>query len=700
MASSRPTSSCLAPRPLAVRAVIGVGLGLVAAYAVRAPFHWGGARLDAIFGLWVYDAVATIGMVLCAWRAIHVRADRAVWSLIAIAFVLEVAGNTAYALLVGSGTPWVPSAADAFWVAFYVPMALALTLRVRATGGARGVVLLDVLIAIGALGSLSAAFVIDAILSGSSSLPQLVTTLAYPVGDLVLIALVLHLAAASGWRLGRATTLMAACFAWWAVTDTIYAFQLAHGTYVAGGVLDLGWVGPFALFGLAAWMRRDPPIVPPPPGWRTLAVPAGFGLVALAAMIVYSATARVRIPAVVLGALALVCVIARFVVTFRVYLGVLENTEREASTDSLTGLSNRRALVADLDEAFAGGRRATLVLFDLNGFKTYNDAFGHPAGDSLLTRLGGRLREVGGSAGTAYRMGGDEFCLLLGADSGARERAVTAACAALSERGEGFTITASHGRVAIPAEAGNIAEALGTADRRMYRDKRSVRAPAGEQALRVLLRVQSERHPEVGAHSDGVADLAAEVARRLGLGDESMREIRMAAGLHDIGKAAIPDAILSKPGRLDAEEWAFMRRHTLIGERIIASAEALTGVGKLVRSSHERWDGEGYPDRLAREDIPLGARIISVCDTFDAMLADRPYSAPCDFESVIAELERCAGGQFDPQVIPAFVTVARERSEVAEVRETVVKRTVNPDGQRTTASTAAGEPRDHSLAPR
>ena len=138
--------------------------------------------------------------------------------------------------------------------------------------------------------------------------------------------------------------------------------------------------------------------------------------------------------------------------------------------------------------------------------------------------------------------------------------------------------------------------------------------------------------------------------------------MRAGADLHDIGKAAIPDAILSKPGPLDDGEWAFMRRHTLIGERIVASAHALTSVAKLVRSSHERWDGAGYPDGLAGDAIPLGARIIFVCDAFDAMLADRPYSKGLGFELALAELEHCAGSQFDPQVVAAFVNVVRARA--------------------------------------
>ena len=127
-----------------------------------------------------------------------------------------------------------------------------------------------------------------------------------------------------------------------------------------------------------------------------------------------------------------------------------------------------------------------------------------------------------------------------------------------------------------------------------------------------------------------------------------------AGDLHDVGKVAIPHAILGRPGPLDAEEWAFIERHTLIGERILAAAPALAPVGRLVRSSHERWDGRGYPDRLAGEAIPLGARIVAVCDAYDAMTSERPDQRRMSHAEAVAEVRRCAGTQFDPQVVEAF----------------------------------------------
>jgi HD-GYP domain-containing protein (c-di-GMP phosphodiesterase class II) len=148
--------------------------------------------------------------------------------------------------------------------------------------------------------------------------------------------------------------------------------------------------------------------------------------------------------------------------------------------------------------------------------------------------------------------------------------------------------------------------------------------------------------------------MAKAVGRRLGLEGEPLDETTRAAELHDIGKMAIPDEILNKPARLTDEEYEFMKQHTLIGERMLAAAPAMGGVAKIVRASHERWDGRGYPDGLAGTDIPLAARIVAVCDSFDAMTTQRPYNRPRDTADAIAELRRCAGTQFDPDVVEAF----------------------------------------------
>jgi response regulator RpfG family c-di-GMP phosphodiesterase len=157
-------------------------------------------------------------------------------------------------------------------------------------------------------------------------------------------------------------------------------------------------------------------------------------------------------------------------------------------------------------------------------------------------------------------------------------------------------------------------------------------------------------------HARAVARLAAAVGHRLGLEGGEAADLAQAAELHDVGKVAIPDSILEKPGPLAPDEQQFMRRHTLIGENILSAANALAGVGRLVRSSHERYDGTGYPDRLEREQIPLASRIIFVCDAYDAMTTDRPYRKAMSQEDAVAELRRCASTQFDPSVVDAFIT--------------------------------------------
>jgi two-component system, cell cycle response regulator len=262
--------------------------------------------------------------------------------------------------------------------------------------------------------------------------------------------------------------------------------------------------------------------------------------------------------------------------------------------------------------------------------------------------------------GLAYRMGGDEFCALLPDDTD-----VGAIAAALREDGSGFTVTCSYGCARVPCEAADSTAALRLADQRMYAVKNARPVSASSQTRDLLVRVLAEREPDLHDHVLDVGALAREVACELGIPEEDHPEIVNGAELHDVGKIAIPESILHKPGPLDDDEWAYMKRHTLIGERFLLSVPALRAVGRLVRSSHERWDGAGYPDGLAGEEIPLGARIISVCDAYDAMVTDRPYRRGTDSASALAELRRCAGSQFDPRVVEAFCAVAARTALVA-----------------------------------
>ena len=206
----------------------------------------------------------------------------------------------------------------------------------------------------------------------------------------------------------------------------------------------------------------------------------------------------------------------------------------------------------------------------------------------------------------------------------------------------------------LPHEARDATLAMKIADQRMYAHKEDRRSSATRQTRDILLQVLQEREPDLGEHLKGVAQLAMGVGTRLSLLSEELDEVVRAAELHDVGKMAIPDEILHKPGPLTDAEWSFVRQHTIIGERILGAAPALLAVAKLVRASHEHWDGSGYPDGLAGEAIPLGARIVAVCDAFDAMTTSRPYRDAMSVEDALAEIRACAGTQFDPTVVEAF----------------------------------------------
>lgn len=327
---------------------------------------------------------------------------------------------------------------------------------------------------------------------------------------------------------------------------------------------------------------------------------------------------------------------------------LFEQSQRDALTDALTSLPNRRALARDLDRQFelasAQPTSATLFLFDLDGFKTYNDTFGHGAGDALLARLGARLATAVEGSGGAYRMGGDEFCVLMAdAPASARSRTVSA----LTESGDGWHVGVSVGAVDIPGEGRNAEESLQLADARMYAQKAARKA--GED--RLARNGASKASTRLAAQ---VEQLAARTAEVLGLSDDQLRTLRVAARMYNVGLRALPSSILDKPGPLAADEWAFVHRHPVVAERMIA-ADALADAATLVRSSNERADGRGYPDGLTAEEIPVGSRIIAVCGAYAAMTSPRSYAAVMSSEEAEAELAHQAGKQFDLAVVDAFI---------------------------------------------
>jgi diguanylate cyclase (GGDEF)-like protein len=361
---------------------------------------------------------------------------------------------------------------------------------------------------------------------------------------------------------------------------------------------------------------------------------------------------------------AIVFLLVAFTIAFRYSIRARRRSHHDAMTDALTGLGNRRKLFAEMEPKLSGlSKNETMAvgIFDLDGFKAYNDTFGHPAGDALLARIGGRLAAAVGDRGEAYRIGGDEFVVTTTAADG--ERVLTAAQTALSEKGAGFAIGCSRGGAHIPAGV-TLEEALHVADQRLYANKVSAPGRRGDKAKDVLLQVLEEQNEGLVTHLTQLAQLAAMTATRMQLTPQQVELTRIAAQLHDIGKAAIPDAILEKPGALDAEERSFVERHSAIGERIVSAAPTLEAIGQIVRAAHERPDGTGYPDGLQLDEIPISARIISVVDAFDAMANGRPYRESVPTAAALSELRRHAGTQFDAAVVEAFADAIAARDAV------------------------------------
>jgi len=615
-----------------------------------------GIGSDALFSTWIYTFLMWGGVALCAARPLKVRAERAAWAFLAASLAVWATADLTWTLHYNHvEAPPYPNFADVLYLASYPLTYIGLVLLLRARlRPVRASLWLDGAVSGLTLAALTTALLVGPILDATEGRPLAVAvTLAYPAGDLLLLCSVGIALSITGWRPGRAWGLIALSLVLTAIGDVIYSYIQNTSTYTEGFLVDTFWPASVLAMAVAAWQpsRR----APTSNHGVAVLVPAGFAVLALG-LLLYGWVADLPALAGGLAAAGLLAAMARGGLTFRENLRLLRRSHDESLTDGLSGLPNRRRLMNDLNDALSHADQdvRALLFFDLDGFKAYNDAFGHSAGDALLARLGGALARAVEGRGTAYRLGGDEFCLLLDGELDRFDPIVTRAVEALSEHGEGFHVGASYGIVQIPTEAASSEAALQLSDERMYAHKDSRRATSRRQARDVLVQVLAEREPELRRHMADVAELAARTGRELGLDTEQLDVLARAAELHDIGKVAVPDDILNKPGPLDDVEWRLMRQHTLVGERILAAAPALAAVARLVRLSHERWDGGGYPDGLAGEDIPIGARVIAVCDTYDAITSKRSYADAQTHEEALAELKRCAGTQFDPMAVRAF----------------------------------------------
>lgn len=372
-----------------------------------------------------------------------------------------------------------------------------------------------------------------------------------------------------------------------------------------------------------------------------------------------------------------------------------------STTDPLTELPNHRALLARLEQemerAQRSSRSCSLLFLDLDHFKALNDSYGHRVGDSILRDFAGVLSTNTRSMDTVGRWGGEEFIAML-------PEATTNEALEIAERirtavsfhsfgsNGGLHLTCSIGVACYP-EHGTDQEALiNAADQAMYGAKhlgrnqiRLVSDPAiiallkretaeggrEEIALRgtveALVALVEARDGLFGHHSHQVSDLVYRLACTVGIAQEEARGIALAGLLHDIGKVAISDAILQKPGPLTEEEWGQIKRHSIVGAEVLNHIPSLRPLIPVIRAHHEHWDGQGYPDHLKADQIPLAARLIGVVDAYIAMITDRPYRPARSLADARAELRRCAGTQFDPQFVETLIDLLQEMQQEQEI---------------------------------
>jgi len=644
---------------LVPRIALVVACAALAVHAAHTGLNLGHPEHNRILDDLLYNGLMLGAALACIVRGLTHHRDRLAWLVIGAGALAWSSGDVYFTLFLAERAELpLPSVSDVLFLSFYPAAFAGMALLVRRNVSEFHASLwLDAVLGALATSAVAAALLYDAVSVSIAGDPiGIATTLGYPLGDVLLLALVVGVLALTGWRPGKTWALLGLALALSAGGDALYLYRSTAGTYEEGTILDSVWPASMLLLAIAAWRRPQFNAVRLE-GFRVMAMPAFFGLVAIALLVVDQATALNPL-AVGLACGTIVALVLRMAVTLHENLRMVADSRGEALTDALTGLGNRRKLVADLEQELADASPEApriLILFDLDGFKRYNDSFGHLAGDALLARLGAKFESAVAPYGKAYRLGGDEFCAVVCAPSSDLEAVLESAAAALRDSGEGFAVESSYGAVAVPHEADSPALALQIADQRMYARKEGRSSPVREQTRDVLVRALQARQPDLGDGVVGVATMALAVGRHIGLDGEALDELGRAAELHDVGKVAVPDAILGKPAALTDEERAFMQRHPVLGERILNGAEAMRPVARLVRSTHERFDGTGYPDGLVGDEIPLGARIVAVCDAYAAMTSERPYRPAVGHDRAIHELRRAAGEQFDPRIVDAFV---------------------------------------------
>lgn len=698
-------------RPL--RATLwAVGAYLVA-YLGWQAFRWGGTSLKELIGDLAFVPVYG-GAAAASWSAARRCHDvprlRSAWRLIAIGVSFYLAGVLiqAYYEVFAASKPY-PSLADPAYLMLY-PFVLAGLLRFPhpgESGGTRVRALIDCAIVAVAGGAVVWYAVLGPATLTRGTVLETVVSVAAPVGDLVLMG------ALSTALLRRTVPSSDAALRWLAAglvslvaAELVYGWASLHSSYSGGDPVDFLYLLALSLFLIGAAAQGAPAaddVRVASTRSRTSWLPwLGVVLVFTLLGVAERHHSFVPIGGLLLSAAGVTGLVAiRQIVAQRQLIAAHRELERAhaelerahaelaalATTDPVTLLLNHRALIAAVDREISRSARlespCAVVFLDVDHFKLLNDRFGHAAGDSALRDLGALARTTLRVTDMVGRWGGEEFVAVLPDTSRAEARLAAerlrSAIAAHSFCGDAeVRLTCSLGVAIYPEDGCSRAALIDAADRAMYTAKRFGRNQtfvaddpavgaldddAGSTAdgndlladtVEALAVLVDERDSYTDTHATSVSELARRVAVELTCDSDAVATVVAAARLHDIGKVAVPDAILMKRGRLTDDEWCLMRKHPVVGADVLSRISALRAIAPVVRAHHERWDGHGYPDGLAREEIPLAARVIAAADAFDAMVAGRPYREAIDPDSALAEIRRCSGTQFDPRVVAAM----------------------------------------------
>jgi len=702
-----PESASLAPLKIGdrgVRLAVGAGIAWLVLFIVLIAVTEARPRMsDALVDV-TYLSPIILAVALSIWTAtVTGGRTRAAWTLLSISTGLWLTGEVVwlyYTYLTSLGPPTV-SIADFFYLSSYVVALPAILVGVGGAGHLRQLRgLLDAgLLALG-LGTIGWELAIVPALPEEPRLADFVA-FAYPLLGVAIVTTLAAVGVAGHHRVPSWGVLVGAAFAASGVTDAIYAYSIAQQDGESNW-LNVGWQVEAVLFSLGAVVAIRCPVGELPDRRRNrdltawplvVAATAATGLILADRLPDGGLTTKTLVILLLLfaGLLARQLLVIRDGTRMAAKLEVaLREQERLAVTDSLTGVYNRRFFQETLDDEAARAGRAghplSLLLVDLDEFKKINDNYGHPAGDAALVQVADRIRRSVRPSDVVARYGGEEFvCLLPSAGEAAAvevaervRRSVSDRAVALG-RGRHVELTSSVGLATAGTHGGRpLGDTEGLvhdADAALYRAKAygrnqvvSARALADTHVdndsdlppALVWLADRIDAKISAHEHSTAVARWSLLVAERLGLAPDARERVAAAGRLHDIGKVSVAEAILRKAAPLDEEEWEVLRRHPDESARLLTELGQRPDLAEVAIAHHERFDGRGYPRRLAGHAIPIEARIVAVTDAWAAMRADRPYARALTEEAARQQLIEGRGSQFDPDVADVFLTLVAE----------------------------------------